>query len=193
MPRATTSSVPPLGAPKMKSQVSGDHLHRHDAHVERHAGDADAVVGELADRARDVRAVAVEIDRVVVVPDEVARRDERDRPAPVRRERHVHDAQRGIHRTAGFSRNGNARGVAEGGVPEGHAGVEHGDDDVGGGAGLDVPGALHVERREVPLVRIQRIVRPQHRVIEVARLRVLHVAAGRSSAATASASAPSRC
>ena len=63
----------------------GDHLHRHDAHVERHARDADAVVGELADGARDVGAVAVEIDRVVVVPDEIARRDEaRARPAPVR-------------------------------------------------------------------------------------------------------------
>ena len=40
-----------------------DHLHRHDAHVVGHAGDADAVVGQLADRAADVRAVPVEIER----------------------------------------------------------------------------------------------------------------------------------
>src|SRR5687767_5656734 len=49
-----------------------NHLYRHDAHVERHAGDADTVVRQLADRTGHVRAMTVEIERVVRVPDEIA-------------------------------------------------------------------------------------------------------------------------
>ena len=57
--------------------LSADHLHRHDLHVEGDTGRASCilsitravrgVVGELADRARDVGAVAVEVVGCVVV------------------------------------------------------------------------------------------------------------------------------
>ena len=76
MPRATTSSVPLVRRAEDVVPDAVDHLDRHDLDVERDAGRADVVVGELADRAADVRAVAVEIERHVVVPDEIARRDE---------------------------------------------------------------------------------------------------------------------
>ncbi len=55
-----------------------EHLERHDLDVARDAGDADAVVRDLRDRAGDVRAVAVIVVRVRVVVDEVVRLDERD-------------------------------------------------------------------------------------------------------------------
>ena len=46
-------------------------LDRHDPHVPVHAGDAEAVVARRADRAGDVRAVAVVVHRVVVAVHEV--------------------------------------------------------------------------------------------------------------------------
>src|SRR5262249_36514945 len=50
-----------------------DDLHGHQLHVERDAGRADIVVRRLPDGAAHVRAVTMEIDGKVVVPDEVGR------------------------------------------------------------------------------------------------------------------------
>ena len=62
--------------------VAGEHLDRHQPDVERDARRADAVVGQLADRAADVRAVAVEIERRGAATDEITRRDESARRRP---------------------------------------------------------------------------------------------------------------
>ena len=122
---------------------------------------------------------AVEIDRQIVVPDEVARRDEarRSAGAELRRggKRHVDDAERRIERPVRRHAEREARVVAQRDRAKRHAAVEHGDDDVGGRAGLDVPGALHVDGGEVPLIRVQRVVGPRHRVVAIARLRVFDI------------------
>ncbi len=156
-----------------------DDLHRHDADVVGHAGDADAVVGELSDRARDVRAMRIEIDRQLVVPDEVARQDKTRRAgfAELGRggKRHVDHPESRVDRAVVGHAEREPRVVAKRDGAKRHAAVEHRDDDVGRGAGLNVPGALHVDGGEVPLVGVHRIVGPRHRVIEVARLREFDV------------------
>ena len=53
-----------------------EHAHGHDPRPVGEAGDAEAVAGRLGDRARDVRAVAVEVVGVGVVVDEVVALDE---------------------------------------------------------------------------------------------------------------------
>ena len=47
-------------------------LDRHQLDAEGHAGRADPIVGELANRAADVSTVPIEIDRQIVVPDEIS-------------------------------------------------------------------------------------------------------------------------
>ena len=65
-----------LGTVEDVVPVAVEHLHRHDVDVVGEPRNADAVVGELSDRPAHVRAVAVQIERQAVIPDEVVRRDE---------------------------------------------------------------------------------------------------------------------
>ena len=76
MPRATTSSVPKFGAPKMSSQSLSITFTGIIFTLKATPAPCRAVVRQLSDRAADVGAVAVEIQRHVVVPDEIVRRDE---------------------------------------------------------------------------------------------------------------------
>ena len=178
MPRATTSSVPKFGAPKMSSHSPVDHLDRHDLDVEGDAGHALTVVGQLSDRAADVRAVAVEIERHGVVPDEVVRRDE---PADGRELGRKHEIERQVAQrriehaliVAKCVRVGTGRRVR---VRD--ARVEDGHSDVRAGRRLDVPGALEVDERQVPLqLLVVRIVWHEGWAQPVRRLRVLDVGA----------------
>ena len=152
-----------------------DDLHRHDADVERHARDSDVVVRELADGPRDVRAMAVEVERVGVVPDEVARRDE---PIRRRRGRVPRQTARQSCRApeSSFRRYENARALKRNtplrnATPLSRTATMM----VRCRARIDVPCPLHVDRRIVPLPRIQRIVRRERRRDTIAGLRVVHV------------------
>ena len=114
---------------------------------------------------------------VVVVPDEIARRDE-----PIRRRRGrapprtARRSGRAPERSGRRGQAERARVVAHHAAAVGHAAVEHGDRRPTSVApGIDVPRALHVERRVVPLARVERIVRHELRIHPVARLRVLDV------------------
>ena len=158
----------------------GDHLHRHDAHVERHARDADAVVGELSDRARDVGAVAVEVHRVVVVPDEVARRDEARAAAQLRcrGKGHVHHAERRVDRTAGRRAGTRSASCSERSPILKATPVSSTATMTSGPEPCWMSQARSMSmRRKVPLIRVQRIVRLVHLVVQVPRLRILDVAA----------------
>ena len=106
-----------------------------------------------------------------------------------RRETARRRAERRIDRPACHQPEREARVVADDGDAEGDAAVEHGDDDLIAGLRLDVPRPLHVDRREVPLPVVERVVRPQHRVVQIARLRVFDVGPRAELAATASGSA----
>ena len=61
----------PDGVARRAAAVGAEELQGHDLDVPVDAGDADAVVAHGADRAGDVRAVAVVVQRVAVVVDEV--------------------------------------------------------------------------------------------------------------------------
>ncbi len=61
-------------------------------------------------------------------------------------------------------------------IREGDAGINHRDDDGGPRLRLNVPGALEVDERQVPLVAlVERVVRHELRVEAMGRLRVLDV------------------
>ncbi len=103
-----------------------------------------------------------------------------------RGKRHVDHAQRRVERPAGRQPKREARVVANRPRPERHAAVEHGDDDVRTGAGLDVPRALHVDGREVPLIGVERVVR-----LDIAWLRYRGCAYSTSLRAASAAAAAS--
>jgi hypothetical protein len=111
-----------------------NHFYRHQAHVVRHARRAAVVVGQLSDGPGDVRAVTVEIERQIVVPDEVARRHETIRTAgpELRRggEWYEHFAERRVDRAIGGQSDRTARVVADYRRAERHAAIQHGDDHV---------------------------------------------------------------
>ena len=78
----------------------------------------------------------------------------------------------------------------EGDVRVGHAAVEHGHDHRRRGAGVDIPRALHVEQRIVPLQRVERIVGPERAAgpgSAPARTRTSGCAASRRATASGSA------
>ena len=130
MPRATSSSDAAVAVGTAERDVpdTGEHLDRHDLDVECDARRADAVVGALSDRAADVGAVAVEVERRGAAADEIARRDEPRRRAELgRRGVGYRDAAEGWIAKA-FDREGSDVG-GHGGVRERHAGIDHRDDD----------------------------------------------------------------
>ena len=76
MPRATASSVPTNGLSKMKSQSPSITFTGMMRTLKAMPATPTPLLVSWPTGAGDVRAVAVEIERHVVVPDEVARRDE---------------------------------------------------------------------------------------------------------------------
>ena len=123
--------------------------------------------------------MAVQVERIVVVPDEVVRRDEAAGGEEIRRgrKRHVHCAERRMQ---------DAEVVAEGLaakaddlVLERDAGVEHGHRDRRARGRLNVPRALEIDQRQIPLkLTVERVVRHQHLVDAPGRLRVLDIGIG---------------
>ena len=83
------------GAVEDEVPLAVEDLDRHQAHVEGHARAADPVVGELADGARHVGAVARHVEGQLVVPDEIAGRHEAlGAEVRGRRKRNVHRPER---------------------------------------------------------------------------------------------------
>ena len=134
--------------------VGEERLDRHDRHVEREPRHAEIVVGRLRNRPRHVRAVPVEVHRLVVVPHEVV---------------------------AGLE--GRAREVRRPGgrplVQVGHAGVDHRDHDRVPAPLVDVPRLGQIELLQVPLVLPERVVRRVEREDARVGLRVDHTGPAR--------------
>ena len=151
---------PLVGRIEDEVPLAVDDLDGHDSDVERDARNARRVVGRLPDRARDVRAMAIQIERQLIVPDEVARSDEAVGRTKVRCLPDW-DVDRSETRKVDPLEPERTRVVAEHSAPIRHAGIEDGHDRARRAAGVDIPGALQVYRRQIPLRRVSRIVRPE--------------------------------
>jgi hypothetical protein len=173
-----TKDVVPLGI---------DHLDGHQLHVEGDPGGSAAVghiaqsvrgiVGQLADRAADMRAVAVQIDRQVVAPDEIERRHEPRRGLQLGRgdklQREI--AERWIFVPLIVAEL--VRVKQDRGAGIGDAAVQDGNDNGRTGGRLEVPGAVDIDQRQIPLKWIVAIVWSEPGPHPVGGLRVLDVGA----------------
>src|SRR5205807_2815045 len=123
----------------------------------------------LTNRAADVRAVAVEIERQIRVPDEIVRADEAARRSEVGGGHKVEDqsAERRIERAASVRRldepvavySKRARSVLHPYVSVGDARIEHSHRNLRSRRRLNVPCALEIDVRKVPLQMIEGVVR----------------------------------
>ena len=136
--------MPGLRADDHHLPVAGAHLERHHAHVIRDPRDANAVVGLLGNRRRDVRAMPVHVEHRAA-----ARREHKVLGARETRRAEIRTRGEGDREVLkARSRPQRERQRLRGG---GHPRVDHGDRHRARAAGVDVPCAVDAGRRKVPL------------------------------------------